>query len=149
MGQMHHRKAWWFGFIKPKNMEHAWTSLSEAETVSPCPLEQSCKASAWRPRHQLGVRATHQVTRGVRSYQVASKVQGEAGYACEGGKDEACTGVHGGAWRCMGQDVGKCSSLMHMHIHPSSGGAPLLEAEGIFLTCRHGIPATVACPCER
>ena len=32
---------------------------------------------------------------GVRSYQVPSKVQGEAGYECEG------RSVHGGAWGCM------------------------------------------------
>jgi hypothetical protein len=36
----------------------------------------------------------------VRSYQVPSKVQSEAGYACEGRMKSihGCMGVHGGAW---------------------------------------------------
>ena len=42
----------------------------------------------------------------------------------------------------MGQDVGKCSSLMH-------GQNIRLKAEGMFLTCRHSITAAMACPCER
>ena len=42
---------------------------------------------------------------GVRSYQVPSKVQGEAGYMHVRG--EVCTGVQGGAWRQLHRDHGK------------------------------------------
>ena len=54
----------------------------------------------------------------VQSYQVPSKVQGEAGNACEGRMK--C--VHRGAWRCMGQtqqDIhGSCMHAMHPVAYP-------------------------------
>jgi hypothetical protein len=51
---------------------------------------------AWRAQPPMGLKGGSG-DGGVRSYQVPSKVQGEARYACEG------RSVHAGAWGCMGQ----------------------------------------------
>ena len=62
------------------------TALSEAEMDIHSHLSNHvwpCMGSTWRPNHQMWLKGDSG-DRSVRSYEVPSDVQGEAGYACDG-----------------------------------------------------------------
>ena len=72
-----------------------------------------------------------QVTRGMRSYQVPSKMQGEAVYVCEGRMKRAqgCMGVHGGAWGKMSGNVPLSCICISTH---HQAGRPYSKQRGYF-----------------
>ena len=96
-------------------MGHTCTALNKA----PCPLQQSCMAmheEHMEAQPPMGLKGDSG-DGGMRLYQVPSKVQGEAGNACDG-RHGGCMGVDGGAWRCMG---------VHGALAPSHSHLPFLQ----------------------